>query len=535
MLLRREGMAEVEKNVKRSPKRMLTVGDLIATHNLYDENVEEWSMLQAVYDGIRSIIMNGYIKQHEREPDSSFKRRKDELFGLGYSKSIVEIFHFYLFKKPPKRQIGSLKNERVWDLFSNDSDLYGNNMDSVLMESSLYSAIQGHMGILVDKASTFFNNKLEQYEAKVYPYMAKYFPAAILDWVYERDDNSRPRLAMLKLLDDLGGTEQYRIWHLDSWEIWELPKDQNGNPDKSNTEAEGIFINSGENPIGEIPFIWQYNLKSKNIGVGVSDIHEVSRIDLSIIRNLSQIEEIINFAAFPIMRKPMRDISPTDVNNPQQDDEVSVQAIIEYDPESPESKPDWLPSEAAGPIQATLDFIAKKIQEIYRSSNAGGMAATEIQTQAKSGVALKTEFQLLNAKLAGKAMNLDAVEMKAVEYFLKWEDLWEKYKEDYIVERDRTYDVENLAVDLENALTAKTVVISNTFDELLQKQTARQVLPTASEEDLSSIDAEIESAVKQQPPSSAVPDNGDAMDDDEGFIEAGSSPAANATAAQDGE
>lgn len=497
------------------PKKELKVKDLLHTHEKYDENASEWILLMAMFEGIRKIIQLQLIKKHEREPVESYERRMDELFSLGYTKSIIEIFHFYLFKKPPKRTVGDLKNEKVWEMFSSDADLYGNKMDAVFMESSLYAAVEGHMGILVDKPSSVFQTKAEQYEAKVYPYIAKYFPDAILDWKFERDDNNRPRLAMVKLKDD---DDEYRIWYLDQWEVWKLPEDDNGEPDDSNEESKAVFIRGGDNPLEEIPFVWHYNQKSKDHGIGVSDVHEVSRIDLSIVRNLSQIEEVINYAAFPIMRKPMRDASPTDTVTPQQDDEVSVKAVMEYDPEMPESKPDWLPSAAGDAITSMLSTIDKKISEIYRSSNAGGMAATEIQTQAKSGVALKTEFQLLNAKLGSKASNMDIVEMKVVEYFLKWEELWKQYGEEYSVERDRTYDIENLAADLENALTAKTVVISDKFDELVQKQTARQVLPTASEDDLSVIDGEIEKSVKEKPEVPTLPDEGG--EDDE-FIVAG--------------
>lgn len=47
---------------------------------------------------------------------------------------------------------------------------------------------------------------------------------------------------------------------------------------------------------------------------------------------------------------------------------------------------------------------------------------------------------------------------------------------------------------MENAVVAKTVVLSQTFSELLQKNIARQALPTASEDDMAKIDSEIESA-----------------------------------------
>lgn len=471
-----------------------TVEELLATNNLYKSNQAEWHFLMALYEGIREVIKLGLIKRHEREPMSSYRDRVEKLFGLGYSKSISEIFHFFLFKKEPQQTLGPLHDDVLWQLFVNDSDLFGNDYNAVIMDIAQYSVVLGHMGILVDKASTQFANRAEQIDKKVYPYIAKYFPSNILDWQIDRDDYNRPYLSYIKLLDDNG---QYRLWYPNTWEIYELPKDKNGKPDSTNLSAEAVLISSGVNPLGLIPFIWHYNLKSKKQGIGVSDIHEVSRIDLSIIRNLSQIEQIIDFAAFPMMRKPMRDAKPTEINAPQQDDEVGVESILEFDPENPDSKPDWLQSEVKEPIEAIIDVITRKVSEIYRASNIGGMAATEPTRNAQSGVAKRTDFQLLNSKLVSKAINLETAENKILEYWLRWENMWEQYSGKVSIARERTYDIEELAVELANSLTAKTLVISTTFDSMVQKQAARQVLPSATEKELAAIDEEIDTNVRK--------------------------------------
>jgi len=515
-------------------KEQLKVKDLIKTHEKYKNNVAEWRLLMAIYEGIKEIIRTKLINKHEREPEDTYKRRIAELFGFGYSKSVVEIFNFYLFKKPVRRTLEGLGKDKLWLMFFDDADMYGNGMDEVMMEISQYASVQGHMGILVDKASGSFENRAAQIENKAYPYMAKYHPPAILDWEFDRDaETGRPTLMWLKLKDD---NEQYRIWTPDYWEIWELPKDSNGNPDDSNEEAEAVFIGGGVNPLNVIPFVWHYNQRSKSVGIGVSDIHEVARIDLSIVRNMSQIEQVINYAAFPMMRKPKREARPTDMNSPQQDDEVGVESVLEFDPDNPESKPDWLEAKVADPVKAILEVVQKKVAEIYRAANVGGMASTEIQTEAKSGVALKTEFQLLNAKLVSKAINAENSERKIVEFWLRWEEMWEEYKDKISIKRDRSYDIENLATDLENALTAQTIVQSEKFQELLQKQVARQVLPTIEEDDMNEIDKQIEEGVKDSeepagppgtnPKVSVPPEDQPFMDDGTNNLQPGQTPPA---------
>jgi hypothetical protein len=121
------------------------------------------------------------------------------------------------------------------------------------------------------------------------------------------------------------------------------------------------------------------------------------------------------------------------------------------------------------------------------------MASMEISTAPKSGAALKAEFQLLNSNLVRKATNLEQAEKKIIEYWARWEGS-EDALEDISIERARTYDVENLAADLDNVLTAKTIVMSRKFKDIMQKNVARAMLPAADENQLQEIDDEIDAA-----------------------------------------
>jgi hypothetical protein len=509
-------------------KKQLKVKDLLETHDSYDDHVGEWKFCMALYEGIRAVINAGLVKRHEREPTKAYERRLQELYGFGYTKSVVEIFQHHLFKKTPQaRTLDKLHKDEIWNMFYEDADLYGNTYESTIMEIALYAAVQGHMGVLVDKANTGETEMTvaQAKEKRVYPYISKYHPPAILNWQYDRDEYNRPFLSYLKLLDDMGETEQYLIWTSDNWEIWELPKDENGDSDDSNMDQDAKFVDSGNNPIGRIPFIWEYNFKSKDLCLGVGDVHEISRIDLSIIRNLSQIEQIINFAAFPMMRKPLRDAHPTDTAAPQQDDEVSVEAVLEFDPENPDSKPDWLEAKVQEPVQATWDVIIGKVAEIYRAANIGGMASTEPTKEPQSGVAKKVDFQMLNSKLVSKAINLENTENKILEYWLRWQNQWEEYAGKVKMARPKTFDIEDLATDLANALTAQTLVMSKTFKVLLQKQTARQTLPSANEQELADIDKEIEENVEKAPEGTTpLPGEDGFTDETKNIVNRGMSP-----------
>jgi hypothetical protein len=67
-------------------------------------------------------------------------------------------------------------------------------------------------------------------------------------------------------------------------------------------------------------------------------------------------------------------------------------------------------------------------------------------------------------------------------------------EKDTNIERPRTYEIDNLAADLENALTSSTIVKSKKFIQTLQKMVARLMLPGLEENQWAEIDEEIEAS-----------------------------------------
>ena len=514
--------------------RELTLDEtnLRSTHILFEKYFEEWRFLNAAYEGVRALIAYGALYKHERESEANYQRRQKVAYGFSYSKSVVDIFNSYLFKKEfPKELPEALTKDEQWMAFQKDCNLEGDEFDEFFVDQQRDASILGHVGLLVDKPMVDAENRAEEKEENIYPYVVAYKPMAILDWQYTRDGTGRRILTYLKVLDD---DERYRVWTPETWEVWEIQEAQGSKevhdstrvgeqPTKSETTGKGataVKVGSGENELGEIPWVWLYNQRS-NIDkeVGVSDIVDVARIDSSIIRNLSQIEEVIDYAAFPMMRKPM----PESGQSPK--DEVGPTAVLEFDPDKPETKPDWLDSTVEGPVKAILEVIATKIGEIYRSSNIGGMAATEISTSAKSGVALKTEFQLLNSKLVKKGKNVSKAKEQVTVYWLKWQDEYERYKGEVKYDHVKTFEVEDLATDLENILTGSVLVTQSVeFKKQIQKLVVRLILPTLDEQVLAEIDKEIDDgtyegigafAKKNMPPDEVPPGPADEFEEED--------------------
>jgi hypothetical protein len=500
-------------------RNKMSIDDLEEVHELYAANRVFWNFLSASYEGIRALIAGGFaLGRHERESLDNHNRRIKEAYNFGYSSSVVDLFNFYLFRNPAKRDMAGLAKDKQWEKFEADCNLFGDNFLVWLLETQRWAGVLGHVGILIDKSSQNYQTAEEELNADVYPYVARYFPQAILDWKYGRDENNRPYLEYIKLRDDDG---LYRIWTTEWWATYWVDDDLTGirttvrdvdtgqvrgggGVKQEGDHEEVTALASGDNPFrgdangGEIPFVWLYNVKSKIRPIGDSDIKNVAYIDRSIITNLSEGEEVITYGAFPMMRKPMEEAGKGPQNRGGQDD-AGPTAVLEFDPEYPESKPDWLEAKVAEPIDAILRWIELKVSEIYRSTNVGGMAATEIQSEAKSGTALKAEFQLLNGKLVGKGNNVEEAEKAIKRFWCKWQGREDVVK-DIVVEWPETYDVADLAQDLANALTAKTLVASKAFLKALQRQIVRSVLPNADNKLLDEIDKEIEEEVDNPKP-----------------------------------
>jgi hypothetical protein len=251
----------------------------------------------------------------------------------------------------------------------------------------------------------------------------------------------------------------------------------------------------GRNPLGEVPFIWLEN-KSDIVHphIGISDIQEISYVQASIVRNISSAEEIIKYAAFPMLRKPMRTEA-----DPDETDVVGVTAVQEFNPEFGEAgKPDWLESSVKEPIAAIMEWIQLKIDEIYRLAHLSGIHGQRKSSQVSSGIALRQEFQQLNSVLTQKSNNMTEAEIKIIDLWLKWENKEELLKE-IEIKRSKNFSLDDLSVDLRNQVAAMKNVASKTFAVAVQKQLSRKITPDLADEEFTKIDAELEQNTPENP------------------------------------
>jgi hypothetical protein len=151
------------------------------------------------------------------------------------------------------------------------------------------------------------------------------------------------------------------------------------------------------NGLGKIPAVCAYNGRSIIRGFGVSDIADIADAQKFIYNATSEVEQSIRMDSHPSL-----------VKTPETQAGIGAGSVIHM-PENldPGLKP-YLLEFGGASIDSIYKSIEHAIDSIDKMANTGAVRATESRTM--SGVAMETEFQLLNARLSEKADNLELAE-----------------------------------------------------------------------------------------------------------------------------
>ena len=466
-------------------KTSMTKESLEYKCDTYRQFASDWEMYGVVYEG-GSALINYALKRNPRESQANFDARLAEGYAFNDGKTIINLFNFYLNQKEPTRALGDITAFKPWELFEKDADLQGTDYNNLINEAHKYASAYGAIGILINKPYSAGLTVQADIDNKIYPYYSLYLLPNIYDWVFEKDPQThRMVLTYLKLKENDG---TYTLWYRDKWEQWGLHPKTN----------KPMMIATETNPLGEIPFVWMQNIRDiKNPTIGTSDLSDIAHIVVSIVRNLSCGEEIIKFAGFPIMRRPME--REGEYREPDAKIPVGVTAVEEFDSsQGPAAKPDWMPTEIIEPITAILKWIDKKSTEIDSLAHTTGARGQRTSSSGTtgSGLALRFHFSQLNAVLLAKTKNLNEAEYQCIRFWLKWQRKEVSIESVQIV-RTTEFSIDDLAVALDNALTAMAAVKSKRFRELVQEKVVKSITPDITQKDIKTITAEIADATPE--------------------------------------
>ena len=420
-------------------------------HKDYQETVNNWEYYIRSYNGGYDYMTGQYLNRYNLELDNEFNQRLANTPCDNHCKNIIQIYSSFLFRVRPSRDFGSLAEEPTLQNFLKDADLEGNNLNSVIKQAQNYASIYGHCFMILDKPNVTTNTRAEELDQDIRPYLSIVTPENVLDWNFERQLNGKYELNYLKVREEVdrqGGTYM-RIWYNDRIDTIYMPQ-----------REEPRLIDTVDNMIGKIPAVILYNAKSHKRGIGQSDLTDIADLQKSIYNEYSEMEQLIRLTNHPSL-----------VKTPSVNASAGAGAVIEMPDEmEPNLKP-YLLQPSGSSLTSIMDSINNKVESINRIAHTGAVRTTK--TNIASGVALQTEFELLNARLSEKADNLQLAE----EQLFKLYAMFQNVEFDGEINYPDSFNIRDYATDLMFYQQAKAVgVQSPTLNKEIDKEIARAVV-----------------------------------------------------------
>jgi hypothetical protein len=423
----------------------------IAVHKDYQETVNNWEYYIRSYNGGYDYMVGQYLHRYNLELDNEFNQRLANTPCDNHCKNIIQIYSSFLFRVRPSRDFGSLADEPTINNFLKDADLEGNSLNTVIKQAQNYASIYGHCFLILDKPNVTTNTRAEELEQDIRPYLSIVTPENVLDWNYERQLNGKYELNYLKIreeVDKKGGTYM-RVWYPDRIDTIYMPE-----------REEPRVIDTVDNMIGKIPAVILYNAKSHKRGIGQSDLTDIADLQKAIYNEYSEMEQLIRLTNHPSL-----------VKTPSVNASAGAGAVIEMPDElEPNLKP-YLLQPSGSSLQSIMDSIKNKVESINRIAHTGAVRTQK--TGISSGVALQTEFELLNARLSEKADNLQISE----EQLFRLYALFQNGVFDGEINYPDSFNIRDYATDLMFYQQAKAInVQSPTLSKEIDKEIARAVV-----------------------------------------------------------
>jgi len=439
-------------------------------HTHYEEKFNDWNFHLRSYLGGQDY-QNGYhLNRYVLETDEEYLKRASNTPVDNHCKNVVQIYSSFLFRVPPTRDYGSLTGDAQLESFINDADLDGRSFNNIIREMQVNASVYGTCWAILDKPKVVTNTRAEELQQDIRPYLSIYTPENVLNWKYERLNNGRFYLTSLTLLEDLINDDAIiKVWTLEdicTYRINEFKKEY--------AVTKPILLDEVPNALGEIPAVCLYNQKSQRRGIGISDLNDVAEMQQSIYNDYSEIEQVIRLSNHPSL-----------VKTPNVEASAGAGSIIEMPEDLDANLKPYIIQPSSQSLDAIMNNINMKVEAINRITHMGAVRSTTSGVQ--SGIALQTEFQLLNARLSEKADYLENAEEHIWRLFAKWQN---KVFDGEIIYPE-SFDLRDFASDLEYLQKAKASgVTSDTFIKEIDKQIARAVVD--DDDVIKAIDNEID-------------------------------------------
>ena len=424
---------------------------ITTTNRLWTRNKDRWQYLLEAYMGGEEWQRGLHLTKYLNETSGEYAARIKATPLENHCKSVISTYISFLFREKPHREWGSIEYDQARIDFCEDADHDGRSFDAFIKEVAIWSAVFGHVWIIVVKPNVGAQTKGDELQMGVRPYVNLISPLLVTDWTWNRQPNGRYNLTYLKYIEDANDSvSTVKEWFQDEIHTWVIDHE-------NKTIIEHMVEPNG---LGEVPAICAYNQKSPVRGIGVSDITDIADAQRFIYNMTSEVEQSVRINGHPAL-----------VKTPGTQAAAGAGAIVQMEDNlDPGLKPYIL--SVSTDINSIFTAITHYSGIIDKVANTGSIRATE--SRRMSGVAQEQEFQLLNARLSEKADSLELTEEQIWQWFCYYQGTsWDgvvEYPDSFAI-RDTQNAVETL-VKAKSAATDPRVlnIIDHELIELLGEE-----------------------------------------------------------------
>ena len=430
---------------------------LLGTHEQYQNLNSRWRFLLNSFLGGEVYRQGQYLTRYANESEMDYITRMWTTPLDNHVKGVLAVYNAFLFRKPPVRDFASLEGDQDIERFLEDANLEGQSFDSFMKDVSTFSGVFGHVWCVLTKPNVGAVTRADEQILGSRPYISMVTPLAALDWEWRRGPAGNYELVYFKYMED---SDRSHIFTIKEW-----------HPDRIVTS----IVNKGDqmiesqtvetNGLGYLPISIAYSQRSPKRGVGISDVDDIADLQRAIYNEYSEIEQTIRISGHPSL-----------VKTAEVEAVAGAGSIIQM-PENmdPGLRP-YLLEPTGQNVSNIYESINNRIEAIDKMANLGSARATKASSSL-SGIAMETEFQMLNARLSDKADNLELCEDNVWRFWAAYQGkVW-----DGAIEYPDTFHIQ----DKQNELTALINARAAVVDPEYQKMLDYQIMETAlGDEDL---------------------------------------------------
>ena len=436
--------------------------ELEGVHRVYREHCGEWEFFRTAYLGGREWEEAGLLYRYVHELGPELAERLRQTPMENHCKSVVHTYSGFIWRVPPKRSFGALEGNRAAAALNGNADKEGGSLNEVMKEVQIWSSVFGCVWVVMDKPAVRGATKGDEISRDIRPYLKVYFPVHLLDWRFEESGSGSYELTYLKVRERVDGADGsvyggwvYRVWTRERVEVWRV----------DGRDDDAVLVSEGVNEVGVVPAVVHYNTKPLERGVAVSDLQDVARMQRSMYNDMSELAQMVRGSNHKTLVKNRGDDASTGAGG----------VIVMHEDTVPEKKPYLLQADAEA-LLGLLQAIEMKVEMINRMAH-----LTPVRTYRSavaSGVAIETEFQILNTLLAEKAAQLAVTESQLLRIFCRWEGV-DYDAANVVVTYPQRFELRDRRADLDFLVRAKEVtekIGSLTLQREIDRQLARVVL-----------------------------------------------------------